>query len=384
MFRKIFLVLLLFQVSFAMDPSIVKVLSVEKTVAEYCAEILNDSTYRPLLIKDLDEPIKKWDYPKEIPCKQTPCEAKWETESKLFFPNDIRCQDGKLVGGLCGGGGGITTCIHCPYSPIELARIKNVKLQGSKVDGGDRCSGDRWYLRNVRETLKAFYGKTFRGEWTGEWETHNNAELPQMKVNFSARLVGECSDTMPALDYCVAGGKNAELYLLNRYDNLPEPRFVDKNDKMECEGAMRVEKSYEMDFGTYGKRMLAHFVEEDTCHATSKIAAKVYMPISQHIDAQVLKGIPAKSLYGKTFLVTSKNSLNCNFDTVERNVRFGVRVVGKCSKRDMQGKKKLNIFELEQVEEVEAYGHSIVKSWDKCGEGYICPAKCIEVKDLLK
>lgn len=353
-------------------------------VAEYCAEILNDSTYRPLLIKDLDEPIKKWDYPKKIPCKRTPCEAKWETESKLYFPNDVRCQNGWPEGGLCGGGGGISTCIHCPYNPIELVRIKNVKLQGSKVDGGDRCSGDRWYLRNARETLKTFYGKTFRGEWTGMWETNGNAELPQMKVDFSARLVGECSDTMPALDYCVAGGKNAELYLLNRYDNLPEPRFVDKDDKMECEGTMRVEKSYEMDFGTYGKRMLSHFVEEDTCHATSKIAVKVYMPIPQHIDAQALKGIPARSLYGKTFLVTSKNSLNCNFDTVERNVRFGVRIVGKCNKRDMQGKKKLNILELEQVEDVKAYGHSIIESWNKCGEGYVCPTTCIEVKDLLK
>ena len=316
-------------------------------VAEYCAEILNDSTYRPLLVKDLNAPIKEWNYPNKIPCTQTPCEAKWETESKLYFPNDIRCQNGKLVDGLCGGGGGISTCIHCPYHPIELARIENVKLYGSKVDGGDRCSGDRWYLRNARETLKTFYGKTFKGEWTGEWETNGNAELPQMKVDFSARLVGECSETIPALDYCVAGGKDAELYLLNRYDNLPEPRFVEKNDKIDCEGAMRVEKSYEMDFGKYGKRLLSHFVEEDTCHATSKIAVKVYMPIPQHIDAQALKGIPAKSLYGKTFFVTSKNSLTCNFDTVERNVRFSVRIVGKCGKRDMQGKKKLNILELE-------------------------------------
>lgn len=353
-------------------------------VAEYCAEILNDSTYRPLLIKDLNVPIKEWNYPKKIPCTQTPCDAKWETESKLYFPNDIRCQDGRLVGGLCGGGGGIRTCVHCPYHPIELARFESVKLYGSKMNGGDRCTGDRWYLRNARETLKTFYGKTFRGEWTGEWDANGNAELPQMKVDFSAKLVGECSETIPALDYCVAGGKDAELYLLNRYDNLPEPRFVEKNDKIDCEGAMRVEKSYEMDFGKYGKRLLSRFVEEDTCHATSKIAVKVYMPIPQHIDAQALKGIPAKSLYGKTFFVTSKNSLTCNFDTVERNVRFSVRVVGKCGKRDMQGKKKLNILELEQVEDVKAYGHSIAGYWKKCGEEYVCPTNCIEVKDLLK
>ena len=29
-------------------------------IAEYCAKILDDSTYVPLLIKDLDEPIKEW------------------------------------------------------------------------------------------------------------------------------------------------------------------------------------------------------------------------------------------------------------------------------------------------------------------------------------
>ena len=353
-------------------------------VAEYCAEILSDSTYRPLLVKDLDEPIKEWNYPKTIPCERTPCEARWETESKLYFPNDVRCQNGWPVGGLCGGGGGITTCMHCPIRPIELARVESVKLYGSKMSGPYSCTGGQWYLRNAHETLKTFYGKTFRGEWTGEWNTNSNAELPQMKVDFSARLVGECSDTMPALDYCVAGGKNAELYLLNRYDNLPAPRFVGKNDKMECEGTMRVEKSYEMDFGKFGKRMLSHFVEEDTCHATSKIAAKVYIPIPKYIDASALKGIPARSLYGKTIPVTSKNTLNCNFDAVERNAHFTVRVVGKCGKRDMQGKKKLNILELEQVEEVEAYGRSIVGPWDKCGEGYVCPAKCIEVKDLLK
>jgi len=354
------------------------------SVAEYCVEILSDSTYRSLLIKDLNEPIKEWKYPKTIPCEYTPCRARWETESKLYFPNDVRCQNGWPVDGFCGRGGSITSCIDCPHRPIELARVNSVKLYGSKMSGPYSCMGDQWYLRNARETLKTFYGKTFRGEWTGTWNTNNNEELPQMKVDFSARLVGECSDTIPALDYCVAGGKNAELYLLNRYDNLPEPRFVEKKDKMECEGTMRVEKSYEMDFGKYGTRMLSHFVEEDTCHATSKIAAEVYMPIPKYIDAVALKGIPARSLYGKTIPVVSKNSLNCNFDTVERNVRFSVRVVGKCSKRDMQGKKKLNILELEQVKDVEAYGRSIVESWDDCGEGYSCPTSCIEVKDLLK
>lgn len=370
-------------------------------VAEYCAEIVDDSTYRPLLIKDLDEPIKDWIYPDSIPCEHTPCRARWETESKVFFPYDIECRDdGSLVGLLGGGGGGLAFCTHCPKRPIKLQRIEKIKLYGSKDMNGccrswqkDEFSRRTFHLRNARETLKTFYGMTFWGKWSGEWETNGNADLPPMERDFPAKLVGECNDTIPAVEYCVSGGKNVELHLVDYYDVLPRLFFNDGNsenddeenedaNKMICEGAMRVEKTYEMDFGKYGKRTLAHFVEQDTCHLTNIIATEVYMPIPKFISADVLKGIPAKSLYGKRIPISSKNILNCNFDTVERNAQFYARIGGKCGKLDLQKKEKMNIFEFEQIEGIRHHTENMVH-WISCGEGFLCPLSGIEVKDML-
>lgn len=349
-------------------------------IAEYCAKILDDSTYVPLLIKDLDEPIREWNYPDSIPCEHTPCHAKWKTKSKVFFPYD------EIGGILGGGGGGIAVCSHCPKYPIKLERVRKIKLYGSNDENaiGDRKFGGekKFHFLKARESLKHFYGQVFKGRWEGEWYTNGNGDFPPMKRDFLARLVGECNDTIPVVEYCVAGGKNAELHLTNYYDVLPKLTFAD-GKKMKCEGAMRIEKSYEMDFAEYGKRKLTHFVEQDTCKATSVIATKVYLPIPKYIGAGALKGIPAKKIYGKNIPVMSKNVLACNFNTIERNVLFYARIGSKCNKYDLQEKKQQNIFELEQVEDVLLHTESIVGHWENCGDGYICPAKCIEVKDLL-
>lgn len=358
-------------------------------VAEYCAKILDDSTYVPLLVKDLDEPIKAWNYPDSIPCEHTPCSAKWKTKSKVYFPYDIVCrEDGLLAGLLGGGGGGISTCSHCPKYPIKLERVWKIKLYGSEDENAccrrseDYKDKATFYLRNARESLKPFYGQVFEGHWKGEWDTNGNGEFPPMKRDFWARLVGECNDTIPVVEYCVAGGKNAELHLTNYYDVLPKLAFAE-GKKMKCEGAMRVEKSYEMDFAEYGKRMLTHFVEQDTCNATNVVVTKIYLPVPKFIGADALKNIPAKSLYGKKIPMMSRNVLSCNFDTIEKNVLLYARIGGKCGKHDFQPKKKMNIFELEQTEDVLLHTKRIVEHWENCGDGYVCPAKCIEVKDLL-
>ena len=39
-------------------------------IAEYCVQFLDDNTYLPMLIKDLDEPIKEWNYPDSVVCKR--------------------------------------------------------------------------------------------------------------------------------------------------------------------------------------------------------------------------------------------------------------------------------------------------------------------------
>ncbi|MBR4785626.1 MAG: hypothetical protein IK012_10315 [Fibrobacter sp.] len=357
-------------------------------VAEYCAEILNDSTYRPLLIKDLNEPIREWNYPKTIPCSRSRCEVKWETKSEVSFPRDLDCRNGWPRKVYCFYNiDDSPVCDSCSGYPMKLDRIKKMELNGSEMRDPNSCKISQWTLHNARESLKKFYGKAFRGEWIGWWNTNDNGALPQMRHEFLAKLVGECVDTIPVMDYCVAEGKNAELHLVRSYENLPRPAFAagtKKDETMKCEGTMRVEKTYEMDFGKYGTRKLVHFVEEDTCHGTSIIAKEAYMPVFKHIDAKTLKGIPARSLYGKTVSVTSKNILTCNFDTIEKNVHYVVRVVGKCGKRDLQKKEKLNIFELKQVKDVQAYHESLIEDWETCGNGVTCPTTCIEMKDLLK
>lgn len=368
-------------------------------VAEYCAEILTDSTYRPLLVKDLNEPIKEWNYPKKIHCGRAPCEAEWVTKVKLDFPYDLVCKKDFPTGLFCPDDYPDPDFLIGHDSPMELKRVKNVKLNGSRILGVNSCERKQWILHNARESLKKFYGMTFRAEWIGVWDTQDNGHLPPMKRDFLAKLVGECADTIPSIEYCVAGGKNAELYLTDSLDNFPQSVFANINDNfpqsvfvgiknkdttMDCEGMMRVEKSYEMDFGKYGKRMLSHFVEEDTCHGTSVIAKKVYMPVPKYVSAKSLKGIPAKNLYGKNIPVMLKNVLNCNFDTIERNVRTTARIVGKCDKRSLQKKKKLDLFELMQVKDVSAYGHSLVGGWIDDEDGHAHPSECVEVKDLLK
>ena len=111
-------------------------------IAEYCADILDDNTYRPMLIKDIDEPIREWNYPDSVSCREYPCETRWATESKVFFPYDINCPED--VYSLTSprrhsGVGGITrVCFDCGFfdMPVELKRIKKVKLYGSR-DGNN-------------------------------------------------------------------------------------------------------------------------------------------------------------------------------------------------------------------------------------------------------
>lgn len=356
-------------------------------VAEYCAEILTDSTYRPLLIKDLDEAITEWNYPKTVPCPVNPCtesyRPKWEMKAKLDFPHDIGCVNGQLDGRVCRKSNkrelrlNDTLYLH----QVAVNRIEKRSLLGSTVVGPNYCVRNQWALRNVRETLKNFYGKTFEGEWIAE-----HGVLEPMKYDFGAKLVGECTDSIPSIEYCIAGDKEVELHLVNSFENLPKIAFADINDEertMYCEGMTRVEKSLEMDFGKNGKRMLTHFVEQDTCQGTGIVKKEVYLPIPKYVSAASLKRIPKKSLYGKNIPVISKNVLTCNFDVVEKNVRFSARIVGECDERHLQ-EKSLNPFKWMQVEDVRIYGQSIGGRWDDEETEDAHLSKCVEMKVLRK
>lgn len=361
-------------------------------VAEYCAEIVNDSTYSPRLIKDLNIPIEKWDYPDSIPCTHTPCRARWKFENDIRFPYDIHCRDDCLEGLLGGGGGfGIATCADCAKFPIKIERLYKITLFGTLIDDPNRSwkHKSKIYMRNARESLKALYGLAFPGEWTATLNTREDGDFAPIKHRFNAKLVGECSDTIPALDYCV-NSKDGSLYLTNRYEVLPKLKFGKgkkrhewNNEVLRCEGAMRVEKSFAVDFGKFGKKTLVHFTETDTCHVSSDVAVDVYMPIPEFIDAGRLAGIPVKNLLGKTFSIQIDNELTCNTDVIKKNTMFRGRISGKCSNMDVREKKILNLFEFEQVEELEEH-HESIAQWVECGKGYVCPESCIEVKDLLQ
>ena len=360
-------------------------------IAEYCVQFLDDNTYLPMLIKDLDEPIKEWNYPDSVVCKGYPCPTRWTRESKVYFPHDINCPDEiySLTHPRSSHGGGVTTvCFDCASyeMPVKLKRLDKIRLHGSRDGNNERWdSGEKVPLKltNAREALKKFYGQLFRGHWIAEWDPHNDVGVEPIEADFFARLVGECNDTIPSLEYCVNGSKNAELHLTNYYDVLPELSFGD-GETMACPGEMNVEKTIEMDFEKYGKRKLVHYVEQDTCHAKAIVANEVYLPVPKYISAKALKGIPAKKLYGTTVPVISKNTLTCNFKTIERDVVFYARIGGKCSKDDLWEKKKMNLDRTGQTADVQIHDESMVFYWDECGDGCRTPGKCIKMKDLLK
>lgn len=345
-------------------------------VAEYCAEILNDSTYRPLLIKDLNEPIKEWNYPETYPTISKP---EWVTKAKLDFPHDIECHSGRLEKHGCGNSSKWVRASSNSEPRRKLERIEKMKLQGGVVWGPDSCVRNQWVLHNARESLKNFYGKIFDGVWIGEWNHGDRMYMepmfPPMQYSYGAKLVGECTESIPALEYCVVGDKSIELHLTNSFENVPMPSLADINGEattMDCEGLMRMEKSLEMDFGKKGKRELVHALEQDTCHVTSKVSKKIYIPIPRYIPSTSLKGISAKNLYGKIIPLVSKNALKCNFETIKRDIRFSARIVGPCDSLDLQKREKFNVFELRQVGEMRSYGR------------FISSGECVEMKDLLK
>lgn len=354
-------------------------------VAEYCAEIVNDSTYRPRLVKDLDIPITKWEYPDTIPCTHTPCQADWVFKTEVKFPYDIVCRDDGLYGLFGGGDGGITSCFHCPKYPIEIPRLDKITLYGAPLSIEKNCCSkhdkDLFYMRNARESLKSLYGLAFSGKWTAELNTNGNGDFPPIVQDYDAKLVGECADTIPALDYCV-NPKDGSLHLVNRYDLLPKLRFGEGKN-MTCEGLMEVEKSFTLDFGKFGQKTLAHFTEADTCHGATLVDTKVFAPVPEFIDNKFLKDVPLKKFYGKVISVASKNRLSCNYDVIEKNATYRSRIIGACGKKDLRPKADLNVMIFEQTTELWSHGLDVTR-WTECGDGYVCPIKCIEVKDLLK
>jgi len=354
-------------------------------VAEYCAEIVNDSTYRPRLVKDLNIPITKWEYPDTVPCTHTPCRARWDFENEVEFPYDIVCRDKSLNGLLGGGSAGIAVCADCARYPIKIPRLDKITLYGVPLSREGSCcseqNDDLFYMRNARESLKQLYGLVVSGKWTAELHTNGDVEFPIIVQNYGAKLVGECSDSIPALDYCV-NPKDGSLHLMNRYEVLPDLHFGE-GDSMACEGFMEVEKSFALDFGRYGQKMLAHFTEADTCHGMTLVDTKVFAPVPEFIGSEFLKGVPLKKFYGKVVPVVSKNRLTCNCDVIERNSTYRSRIVGACGKNDLRPKVDQNLRIFEQTKELQFHG-KLVTQWIVCGEGYICPNECIEVKDLLK
>lgn len=358
-------------------------------VAEYCAKFLDDNTYLPMLIKDLDEPIKEWNYPDSVVCKEYPCQTRWARTSTVYFPRDINCPDeiytlihpdGRHKGEIS------RFCFDCPSygGTTKLKRLDKIRLHGSRDGNNTQWDSDEKVplkLMNGREALKNFYGQPFRGHWVAEWDP--SSDVDPIEVDFHARLVGECNDSIPALEYCVNGSKNVELHLTNYYDVLPTLSFGD-GETTACPGEMNVEKTFEMDLGKFGKRKLVHYVEQDTCHAKALVANEIYLPVPKYISAKALKGIPAKKLYGTTVPVISKNTLTCNFKTIERDVVFYARIGGKCSKDGLWEKKKMNFDRTGQTADVRIHDESMVFYWDDCGEGCRTPGKCIKMKDLLK
>lgn len=354
-------------------------------VAEYCAEIVNDSTYRPRLIKDLNIPITKWNYPDSIPCVRTPCRAHWEFKNDVRFPYDIYCRDDGLVSLQGGGCGGVATCVDCARFPIKIPRFAKISLYGANSSSEECGCCDRpeniFYMRNARESLKPLYGQVYSGKWTANLNTNGSADFLPINHSYGAKLVGECADTIPALDYCV-NPKDGSLHLEARYEVLPNLRFGE-GENLTCEGAMEVEKSFVLDFEKYGKKTLAHVSETDTCHGTTLVDTEIFMPIPEFVDGNFLKGVPLKNFYGKVISIDSKNKLICKHDSIEKGATFRVRITGACGKFDIRPKMDQNWMVFEQTRELRFHGEDI-SQWVRCGENHICLYECIEVKDLLK
>ena len=354
-------------------------------VAEYCTVIVDDSTYRTQLVKDLNIPITKWEYPDSIPCTHTPCGARWKFENDVQFPYDIHCRDDGLMGLWGGGEGGIATCVDCAHHPIKIPRIDKISLYGASPSRGESgCCGrpeNTFYMRNARESLKPLYGLVYSGKWTATLNTDGNGNFPPIVHRYGAKLTGECSDTIPSLDYCV-NPKDGSLHLEARYEVLPNLRFGE-GENLTCEGAMEVEKSFVLDFEKYGKKTLAHVSETDTCHGTTLVDTEIFMPIPEFVDGSFLKGVPLKNFYGKVISIDSKNKLICNHDSIEKGATFRVRITGACGKFDIRPKMDQNWMVFEQTRELRFHGEDI-SQWVRCGENHVCLYECIEVKDLLK
>lgn len=158
------------------------------SIAEYCAEIVDDSTYIPVLVKDLNIPVVDWNYPEKFPgIKGTMESPKWVIVNDSWFPCDIDCPEPgrKLVLYRDNPFDNSGACFDCPKAPIKISRISNYSVAKGMVR-------KKVHLRNARETLKLHYGKAFVGEWMAVFETYGNGRVKPLEQSYSSVLVGEC------------------------------------------------------------------------------------------------------------------------------------------------------------------------------------------------
>ena len=144
-------------------------------VAEFCANILDDNKYELVLTQNIEIPKnKKWNIPDSLDGGCT----SWEYNYLLDAPQSTKEDDFELF--MRKGG-------HFCFSANSPKKGKVEPLKTELVKGNSYLG---YFLENAKESLKKYYGKRIKGQWSAQ--LYNSKIKPS--ANFTAVITGECPE----------------------------------------------------------------------------------------------------------------------------------------------------------------------------------------------
>ena len=147
----------------------------DPSIAEFCANILDVNKYELVLTKNIEIPKnKKWNIPDSLDGGCT----SWEYNYLLDAPQSTKEDDFELF--MRKGG-------HFCFSANSPKRRKVEPLKTELVKGNSYLG---YFLENAKESLKKYYGKRIKGQWSAQLY---NSKI-KLSTNFTAVITGECSE----------------------------------------------------------------------------------------------------------------------------------------------------------------------------------------------
>lgn len=275
-----------------------------KGLAEFCAEFNKDSNeYSLHLVKNLNlEPESNWVFPDSVICNVYNGEPIWEIEYSLDAPYDS--DSSAFIGG----------CVALDATPSSNTLCLKPKIVKVNLNPINR---DVLHIHKYRskETLKSYYGKSFKGHWKAQLE---GTDFTYEK-SFEAMIVGPCSKKQIVAEYCI--DENHRLVLDKELDYIPRYIFASASDCHVCNENYKETTTTSVDYGT-GRFIPVEGVLYKSCE---DYVLYEYFLLPQNLKRE-------KSLYGKVLPVRINAEIQSGESRRKDYYDFNIRVNGPCEK----------------------------------------------------